>query len=205
MLPAWFVVFAAAIRLTSGLSYAWAVIKRRARPNPITWFFWALTPTIVFSAQLLDHGGWELANTFALGFGPLVVFILSLRHNLTRAQFTTSTIMCGILAAIGVVLWLSTSNPMLAIIFSILADICASIPTILKARFDPSSEFLPGYLITMVSATIALLAVNDWRFSHYAFPAYIFVINAVIYSTGLFSPWLSKKRSKVKRLTSARR
>lgn len=200
MLPAWITIVAALLRLLSGTSYAWAVLRGRAQPNPITWFFWALTPTIVFLAQLFVGGvGWGLLTTFALGFGPLVVFVLSLRHNWSRSHFTPSTITCGVLATLGVVLWLTTNNPILAIIFSMLADIFGSIPTILKAWRHPASEFLPAYLITMVSIILTLLSLTEWTFAQYGFPVYILAINLVIFGTG----FIASKRQQV-RLTARR-
>lgn len=204
MLPAGFLLIAAALRLTSGASYAWAVIKKGAKPNPITWFFWALAPIIVFFAQLAEGVGAELIITFALGFGPFVIFILSLFYSRDHSHFTPSTIICGILAAIGIILWLTTNDPMLAIVFSILADICGSIPTIIKIWHKPHSEYIPAYGITMISMAITALTITDWRFASFAFPAYIFLINSVILATGLaglhFKP--TPDHNKVKRLTS---
>lgn len=199
MLPAWFILFAAGLRLLSGATYAFAVIKNRAQPNPVTWFFWALTPAIVFVAQLFEGVSWGLFTTFALGFGPLVVFVLSLRHNWKRSHFTPSTIICGILAGVGVVLWLTTNNPTMAIIFSILADIFGSIPTIIKVWRAPASEFLPAYAITIVSITLTLLTITTWSFAHAAFPLYILAINIVILGAGLIS-----FRKRVRRLTARR-
>ncbi len=205
MLPEWFVVYAVALRLTSGLSYALAVIKKRAKPNPITWFFWALTPAIVFVAQLFEHAALSsMAITLALGFGPLLVFILSLKYSLQRTHFTPASITCGVVAAIGVALWLTTSDPKLAIIFSIGADICSSIPTIIKIWRKPGSEFLPAYAITMASMVITLLTLQAWDFASFIFPVYILAINAVIFGTG-FVATRRKPARRARRLTSARR
>lgn len=189
MLPEWFVVFAVAMRLASGATYAKAVLSRRTQPNPVTWFFWALTPIIVFCAQLfhLETVGWGIATTVALGLSPLIVFVLSLRHNLHRSHFTPATIACGILAACGIVLWLNTNDPTLAIIFSIAADAFASIPTVIKAWRNPTSEYLPAYLITIASVIITLLTITTWTFASYAFPIYIFAINLIIFTAGFLS------------------
>lgn len=205
MLPGWIVLCAALLRLVSGGTYAWAVIQKRARPNPITWFFWALTPTIVFFAQLFEGVGWGLTITFALGFGPLVVFLLSLRHNWQRSHFTPSTITCGILAGLGVILWLTTSNPLHAIIFSILADIFGSIPTIIKIWRDPRSEFLPAYAISMFSVALTILTINQWVFAQYAFPFYILVINLIIFGTGFTALHTKRIRLKPRPRLTARR
>lgn len=186
MLPEWFVIFAVALRLASGTMYARAVFARRARPNPISWFFWALTPLIVFAAQLFDlqSVGWGIATTFALGLSPLIVFVCSLQYNWRRAHFTPANITCGVLAATGIVLWLTTNDPTLGIVFSIAADAFASIPTIIKAWKQPQSEYLPAYFITMMSVTITAATITTWNFASCAFPIYIFIINAIIFGAG---------------------
>ncbi|HVI69593.1 MAG TPA: hypothetical protein VM581_03990 [Magnetospirillaceae bacterium] len=205
MLPAWIVICAALLRLLSGATYALAVVRDRAKPNPITWFFWALTPTIVFFAQLFEGVSWGLFTTFALGFGPFVVFILSLRRNWNRSHFTPSTIVCGIFATLGVLLWLTTNNPTLAITFSILADIFGSIPTIIKIWHNPASEYAPAYFITMISVSLTLLTITEWTFAQYAFPVYILVINIVIFGAGILAQRrLTRRPKKPRRLTAKR-
>jgi hypothetical protein len=201
MLPVWFIIFAVAIRFIGGLTYAWAVIKKRARPNPVTWFFWSLTPMIVFAAQISEHIGWSAAMTFALGFSPLIVFVLSLKDNLNRSQLTPATITCGVLAAIGVMLWLTTNNPALAILFSILADIFGSIPTVIKAYKNPKSEVAFPYFLSSASMVITLLTITKWSLPSYGFPIYIFLINALIFSLVYFgSPTPKSARSKKRAL-----
>ncbi len=185
MLPAWCVIFAIFFRLFGGLHYARAVIKRRARPNPITWFFWALTPMITFVAQLYEHVGWSAATTFALGFTPLIIFFLSLKHNLNRSHFTFSTIACGAIAALGVIFWLNAKDPLIAIFFSIVADAFASMPTVIKAYRDPGSEFFPSYYFSILSMIISMLTVTQINFASLAFPAYILFINLVIICAGI--------------------
>ena len=41
----------------------------------------------------------------------------------------------------GIVLWQLTANPVLAVLFCIIADLFASLPTLVKACVDPSSEY----------------------------------------------------------------
>lgn len=182
ILPAWFVFIAAAVRLSGGASYTLAALRGDAKPNPVTWFFWALTSLIVFIAQIAAGAGWSAVMSFAFAFSPLAVFAISLKKNWSRAHFTSATITCAILASIGIVLWRITNNPTLAITFSILADIFASIPTLIKAYRTPKSEHARTYVLSMVSAVITLLATSSATFATVAFPTYMFLINLVIFS-----------------------
>lgn len=188
VIPAGFLAVAIAIRLGGGLAYARAVIRGRAKPNPITWFFWALTALIVFVAQVVAGVGWGASISFALGLSPLVIFVLSLRHNWSRAHFTPATVTCAVIASVGVILWQLTQDPNLAIIFSIVADFFGSLPTVIKAYQRPQSEVSLPYLLSMLSMVITLLTLTRWGFADFAFPVYIFCINALIFSLTRFEP-----------------
>lgn len=194
MLPTWFILIAIALRLFGNVHYIRAVIRRKAHPNPVTWFFWALTSLIVFAAQIMENVGWSAAATLSLAVGPLIIFALSLKNDASRAQFNLSSIACGLFAAIGIILWLNEKDPIIAIIFSIAADAFASLPTVIKAWRQPNSEYLPAYAFSMSSMVIALLTLTDWNFASYAFPAYIFTINLIIISTGGLKKHLLHKR-----------
>jgi hypothetical protein len=47
---------------------------------------------------------------------------------------------CGIFSLLALLLWVITNEPLVAIIFAIISDILASIPTIIKAWKFPKSE-----------------------------------------------------------------
>jgi hypothetical protein len=85
------------------------------------------------------------------------------------------------LAGVGILLWQITNDPVLAIVFSIAADILASLPTIRKAYYDPDSEYEYPYLLSAISMVITLLTIKSWAFTTYAFPLYMLVINVVLF------------------------
>lgn len=138
---------------------------------------------IAFAAQLQENVGASAWMTFALGVSPLIVFIISLFKSRSSSHFTIFNIGCGVLAIIGVVMWRVTDNPLLAIVFSIFADACASIPTIIKSYRQPASEYALPYMLSIVSMIITLLTITNWHLASFAFPLYMFIINMVIFGT----------------------
>lgn len=190
MLPYWFVYIAIAIRVFGGLSYFHGIFKGRAKPNPITWFVWSATAMVAFAAQLQEGIGLQAWVTFSLGITPLLVCITALFKSRSHSHFTPFNISCGILALVGIVLWQVTSNALLAIISSILADACGSIPTIVKGFRHPSSEYAPAYVLSVISMIITVSTLKNWQFASYAFPLYIAAINSTILS----AIWIGKRR-----------
>lgn len=180
MLPMWCVVFSMLIRLISGGQYAWGVVKGKARPNPITWLLWGLTAMIAFAAQIQEGVGMPALATFVLGVSPLVIFGIAVAKNPIAGYLTPFTLGCAACAVLGIILWRITDNAQLAIVFSIVADIFASLPTLLKAYHDPSSEYGRPYMLSIISMLIILGTIQSWTFAAYAFPAYMLCINVVL-------------------------
>ena len=182
MLPVWFVGFSVAIRLLGGAQYAFGVLRGKARPNPITWFLWGLTPLIAFFAQVTEDGlSGQALVLLALAVTPLVVCVLAVVKHNTRQHFTPFAITCGLLALMGIVLWRITKMPSIATAFSILADIFATLPTLQKAYRDHKSEYAWPYAWSALSMVITLLTITNWTFVVYAFPLYMFAINVVLF------------------------
>lgn len=89
--------------------------------------------------------------------------------------------MCGALSLLGLVVWYMTRVGNVAIIFSILADGLAALPTIVKSYNYPETENRWGYLTAAISAVLALLTIKIWNFAHWGFLLYILIVNLVIF------------------------
>lgn len=182
MLPVWFVGFSVAIRLLGGTQYAVGVLRGKARPNPITWFLWGLTPLIAFFAQVAEDGlSGQALVLLALATTPLIVCILAVMRHSARQHFTPFAITCGLLALMGIVLWRITKMPSIATAFSILADIFATLPTLQKAYRDPDSEYAWPYAWSAISMVVTLLTITEWSFVVFAFPLYMLAVNVVLF------------------------
>jgi hypothetical protein len=180
-LPLWCAAIAVALRLTSSGQYAVAVLRRRARPNIVTWFLWGLTPMIAVAAQLDDRPGAEVLVTFVIGLGPLVVSAVALCTDRSASRLTPFTLLCGGAALVGIVLWQVTDRPVLAIVFCIVADLFATLPTLRKAWADPGSEYAPSYLVSVLAALAAFGVIEHRDLTAAGFPLYLFVINAALF------------------------
>ena len=89
-------------------------------------------------------------------------------------------IICGILSALGIVLWLTTRIGNVAILFAILADGLAAIPTIIKSYKFPETESYLVYLLGFVNAVITLLIIRTWSFANFEFSVYILVVGTIL-------------------------
>jgi len=177
-----FVILGAVLNLVGGGSYIIDTLKGKTKPNKISWFIWALAPMIAFYAEIKQGVGIQSLMTFMVGFMPLLVFISSFMNKKAYWQLGTLDIICGTLSVIGIILWQITQIGNMAILFAILADGVAAVPTIVKSYKEPETESGTVFLMSAISAVITMLTFKLWNFEHYAFPAYIFGICVLLYS-----------------------
>lgn len=176
-----FVYLGVIIGFLGGLSYLIDTLKGKAKPNKVTWFVWSIAPLIAFFAIVNQGVGVQSLLTFMVGFSPLMIFLASFINKKAYWKISQSDLICGGVAIIGLVLWKITGTGNLAIFFSIIADGLAALPTVIKSYREPETENANIYLGSGLAALITLLTIQIWKFEQYAFPAYIFIICAIIY------------------------
>jgi hypothetical protein len=81
-----------------------------------------------------------------------------------------------------------TSDANIAILFAIIADLAAAVPTIIKAWSHPETESAMLFWLGIINGAIGLLIVDTWSFEHYAFIGYIMLINLLLATLITFRP-----------------
>jgi hypothetical protein len=176
-----FVVLAAVLNFIGSFDYAKETFKGNTKPNRVTWFLWALAPLIAFFAEIGKGVGIASLMTFMVGFGPLIVFIVSFLNKKSVWKISKLDVACGALSILGIIFWSITREANLAITFSILADLFAGVPTVIKSYRAPETESYIVFLLAAISATITLLTIKNWNFANYGFPAYILIICFILF------------------------
>ncbi len=180
MIPSQFIFLGVALNLTSYVLYILSIKKGHAKPNLVSWFIWMLAPFIGVFFQLKAGAGLSVLPVFMAGFGPLVIIIAAV---LTRNAFWKATrfdIFCGLLAFLSLLIYILTHNLEISIIFAILADALAFIPTMIKGWNFPGTESSYAYSFSIISNTIGLLVIKDWSFTIYSFSLYLIIANTMM-------------------------
>ena len=167
-----YLVFVAALgSLLAASVYIRSMFKGQTKPNRITWLMWTIAPLVATAASVSNGVGWAVIPVFMSGFSPLLVFTASFFSKKAYWKLSTFDYLCGILSGLAVVLWLITSNPNLAIIFAIVSDALAAVPTLTKAWHNPETESAWPFIIGTFSPLTSFLAATTWAFSEVAFPS----------------------------------
>lgn len=177
-----FVFLGALLNLIGSGSYVYDTLRGKTQPNRVTWFLWALAPLIAFSAMIGQGVSFHASLlTFMVGFGPLMIFIASFVNKKSVWKISRFDMICGALSIAGLIGWLLTRTGDVAILFSIIADTLALLPTLKKAWQDPESESSLVFFNGALSALITLFTLQSFGFTNSGFTIYIFFACVVMF------------------------
>ena len=187
-----YVVLLAAASLLAAFAYIRSMFRGQTMPNRVTWFMWSVAPFIATAAALSEGADWAAVPVFMSGFSPFLIFAASFFTKKAYWKSTKFNYACGALSGLALVLWFATAEANLAIIFAILSDALAAVPTLTKARRRPQTESVWPFLVGAVAPITSFLVVATWSFSALAFPTYLIAVNVLMVAS------VSKKRLTVR-------
>ncbi len=176
-----YLVFVAAFAsLIAAFAYIRSMFKGQTKPNRVTWFMWSVAPFIATAAAVSDGTGLAVVPVFMSGLSPFLILTASFFTKKAYWKTTPFDYLCGALSVIALVIWYLTNSPNLAIIFSILSDALAAVPTLAKAWSKPETESAWPYIVGMFSPMTSFVAATTWKFTEIAFPTYLAAINLLL-------------------------
>lgn len=178
--------------LIAGIWYIVSTAQGKIQPNRVSWFLWALADMTAFFAEIKQGVGIQSLLTLFVGLGPILVLTASFMNKKAYWKIWKLDLICGAFSLIGLTLWIITQVGNIAIVFSILADASASLPTIVKSYRKPESESSLMYWGVVLLGILTVLTIRKWSFAEAAFPIYITLINSLIASLVLFK--IGKKK-----------
>lgn len=180
MLPEKIIYVGVLISLILTFFYIRTIIYGKTRPSLISWSIWTLAPLIAVFLQIKAGAGLSVLASFMSGFGPLLVVIFALIYKRGFWKITKFDVICGALALLALIIYIITSKLGISILFAILSDGLAAIPTIRKSWKFPESESAIPYISGIISNSLALFIIDIWVFSIYSFSTYLIILNIII-------------------------
>lgn len=180
MLPEQIVYFSLIITTFGSFFYIRDILVGRTKPNLVSWFLWALAPIIGSYLQFKAGAGLSILLVFLAGFVPLVIFFIALLTKNSHWEITKFDIFCGIFSLIALILWLLTHRADISILFAILSDGLAAIPTLIKSWKFPETETAIGYSPGILNNILGLLIIKNWNFSIASFGIYFILLNSTL-------------------------
>lgn len=191
----WLVILSVAISLSGAVAYIRDMFKGKSKPNLVTWGLWAFAPLIATGAALSANAdGWSTVRIFMSGFGPLLIFIAAFLTAQSYWKLTTFDYLCGLFSLVALGAWLIADSPIAAILFAAIADLLATVPTVVKAWKFPETETLYTYFVGIFTASIVIPAIPIWNIENAAFQVYLLIANVTLFFVVLRGYFLKRNK-----------
>lgn len=183
MLPENIIYIGVLINIIGIIWYIKNIIYGNIKPNLVSFFIWTMAPFVGIFLQIKAGAGISFIGTFMAGVGPLIIIIISLLKRNTFWKINTFDIICGLFSILALIIYIITNKLGISILFAILSDGLAAVPTIYKSWKFPETESGIIYIGGIINNIIVLLIIKNWIFSIYAFSVYLILINIIIVFT----------------------
>ncbi len=161
------------------MPYIIATIKGNVKPNKITWILWSVPMIGVFSQWQNGILTWASLPVFLAGFGPFLVFLASFYNKKSYWKLKKFDYFFALFAVITLILQFLMNNATLTIIFAIITDALAAIPTLRKAYKYPDTELITPFLVFWILTLVSFLTMERYDFEEMFFPIYLLIINFI--------------------------
>ena len=157
------------------IPYIIDTVARRTQPQRASWLIWSVLGSIALISQIYEGATSSLWFAGVQVSGTIIVFLLSITAG--NGKYLSRTDYCILLAAsIGLVLWYFTENAAYALAITISISLLGGVATVTKAFYDPDSETLVTWVVSLVASICAILSVGKFDIIILAYPLYLFTL-----------------------------
>lgn len=163
------------VELVGLAPYLRDIISGQTRPSRASWTIWSVLSFIALAGQWAAGASASLWFTVVQALACVTILMFALRNK--QDHFSWLDVACLIVAALALVGWYVSHNPLVALILIVLVDIMGLVPTLHKSYIDPDSETLSAWIMSAIGGGLAAVAVGSLNFTLILYPGYIFIAN----------------------------
>ena len=178
-------IIAALIQIGSAIPYVWDMLHGTTRPNIISFGLWGIIQLIAVFAQISAGASWSVLVLMAIVFNMGLIVFLGLR-GYGYKKYGSLDWTCLALAIAALVLWQITDEPLVALVFAVVADILASVPTIIKTFREPLSENVFSWFVSTIGPIVSIISLTKFDTANLIYPIYLIAMNGSITAIAFF-------------------
>lgn len=171
------------VAIVAFLPYILSILKGKTRPNKATWWVWTMIGGLVLLSYYSVGANSTLWVPIALFVGMFATAVLSLKYG--ESGWSKLDLYCLGGGAVGIILWIIFSEPLLALVASMFVSFVGALPTIKKTYIDPVGENRLAWILFSTADIINLFAVEQWAFAIAIYPICLFIIDGTITALAL--------------------
>lgn len=187
-----FGIVSSIIAIICFIPYFRDIFRGETEPHAYSWLIWTILQIVGVLAQLKDGGGY---GAWALGVGAIscfLIFLLSFKYG--TKNVTRFDLWCLAAAGIAIILYLTLSNPVWAILVVTGIDFIGFLPTYRKGWLEPETETVSTYAMSALANLFSLFALQNYTLTTVFYIASLMVTNTLFSSLVLYRRHLSARK-----------
>lgn len=173
-----FAWLAPVLALLSVVPYIIDIVKKRTKPNIVSWATWMLLTGIATAAAFAADEPKTALLTLGSTICTAAVVVLGIKYGI--AKFTKLDIFCQVGAIAGLSLWLIFNSPLIAIVASVTIDFIAAIPTLYHSWQKPAEETWQTFVMGAAAALLTVASLTSYSYESLLYPFYLVLANGLI-------------------------
>lgn len=171
-------IAAGVLAAVSTFPYLVDIVRRKTKPNIVSWLTWTILTTISGSAALAAHEPRAAILLFGSSLCTAAVVVLGVRFGI--AKFSLFDIFCQIGAGVGLACWLIFNSPTIGIVVPVIIDFVGMMPTLRHSYIKPDEETWQTFLIGIVAPILTIVSLTSFNINNLSYPLYLFLANTTI-------------------------
>ena len=168
----------AILTIVALIPYILDVIKKKTKPNIVSWFTWTLLTSIA-TAAAFSAGEWEAAIlTLANAIGTFAIVLLGIRNGM--AKLSLFDVLCQLGALFALVLWLILDIPLVAIVGVVFIDFLGVLPTIRHSWKNPEEETWQTFMLSTMAPVFTIAALTAYHWENLLYPTYLLLADGLV-------------------------
>lgn len=160
------------------IPYIIDVIKKRTKPNIVSWFTWSLLTSIA-TAAAFAAGEYEAALlTLANAIGTFSIVLLGLRNGI--AKLSVFDIFCQVSALLALAAWLIFDIPLIAIAGVVFIDFLGMLPTVKHSWESPEEETWQTFAISFIAPMFTIASITAYNLENLLYPTYLLLADGLV-------------------------
>ncbi|MCL2037563.1 hypothetical protein FWG95_00970 [Candidatus Saccharibacteria bacterium] len=156
--------------------YIYSVVKRKTKPQRISWLLWMMLNATYFASAVNSDGA--VLYTLGAVIGTATIFTLSIKYGTGGKSRFDITALFVALIAFG--LLFVANQVLLALALALIVDGIGLMLTIQKLMRDRASESRLPWSLWFVASVIAIVALQKYSLESLLFPAYMIVSSGMV-------------------------
>jgi hypothetical protein len=148
--------------------YIRSILQHKTKPHRATYGIWSVVGIVTAAGYIASGARTTIWVGVIYAILTTVIFLMSFKYGV--GGIAKLDIICLIGALIGIILWISTKNPLTALYIGVAIEFLGTVPTFKKAYFQPETEDTLAWVIDNIGAFINLFALTSFSLHLLIYP-----------------------------------